>query len=178
MKSSQHKDNYHITSRTKNQQWFSEPMNRVWQQSLISFEIAYSKFPVELISFVLMQNHYHMLVRAKRCDLDGFITVFNDSFKLVNEGYHCSIIESSRYLYHSYKYVYQNPLRSTSVKFCENYPYSSLFYLVRGIEFVIPIRDYFGFKDEFAMRWLNDLMPQKETELVRWKIKKSSVIRK
>lgn len=168
---------YHVTSRTPDQKWFEKPLSIVWGQCLNSLVSAYALHQVELIGFVLMQNHYHMILRANHGYLDKFIKKINKDLNVFDPKYKCSLIQSQKYLHNTYRYVYQNPLRSQLTPLCENYPYSTLFYLVRGREFVVPITDHFGFKDEFALRWLNSIMSESETELLRWQIKKSSIIR-
>ena len=69
--------------------------------------------------------------------------------------YKYEVIQSKKYLFHTYKYIYQNPIRANLVKRAENYPYSSMYYLSRKKSFSVPLVDKYGINDEFKMTWLN-----------------------
>ena len=73
---------YHVTARSNNKEWFQLPLNQVWELSKESLKEASEVHPVELISFVLMSNHYHMLLTTPQGNLDGFIYEFNKRLAL------------------------------------------------------------------------------------------------
>lgn len=178
---------YHITMRCNNKEWFSLPLNEVWEHCLEAIKKANEKYEVRLISFVLMGNHYHMLIRTPDSNLDLFMYEMNKrlSYRLrcstsrINRvfgaRYNWCVIQSQKYLLTCYRYVYQNPLRAEIVDKCENYPYSSLNYIVQRRSFCIPISDCFGFKHKYNLRWLNQRPIEKEEDAIKRALKKTSL---
>ena len=178
---------YHVTIRTNNKEWFDIPIDRVWEFCLKSLVEANQVHQVRLISFVLMSNHYHMILKTPDCNLDKFMYEFNKRLSLrirkesrrinsvFGRRYKWCLIKSQTYLYNCYRYVYQNPLRAGLTDNVANYPYSSLYYLVNGKQFPIVLVDSFGFKDQFALTWLNKTIGQVEIEGVRRGLHSSSL---
>lgn len=170
---------YHITTRTNNKEWFDIDLKVIWIFCLNSLKEAHQKYPIELISFVLMSNHYHLIVKTPDSNIDEFMYEFNKRLSLrirlnskrINSvfggRYKWCLIRNQVYLYNCYRYVYQNPLRAGLVERVENYPYSSLHYLINGSPFVVPLVDAFGFKDQFALNWLNKTVEEKEISSIR-----------
>jgi putative transposase len=136
---------YHITSRSNHQHWFSTPMPLVWQIAVDSMNLSLSKHQAEVAQFVLMNNHYHLVIKTTGCSISDFMQTFNKSFsdKLRKESllknrmfggrYRFSLISHQSYLLNVYLYVYQNPLRAKIVTACEDYPYSTLWFESRNI---------------------------------------------
>lgn len=139
---------YHVTSRCHNKDWFQIPLPDVWRHSLSSLKESHEKFPVDLVSFVLMGNHYHMILKTPRSDLDMFMREFNRRLSLriqkqsgvLNQvfggRYKWCLINSNSYLMNCYRYVYQNPVRAGIVPFCEDYHFSTLRNVISGRAFV------------------------------------------
>ncbi len=159
---------YHVTTRSNDQMWFEIPMQEVWNIALRALRDAHERQPIELISFVLMNNHYHLILKTPLGNIDKFMMEFNARFskgirfqckrrnRIWGGRYHWCLIKSNHYLQNCYRYVYQNPIRASIVSRAENYPYSTLFYIHRSINFIIPIFDQYGFKDDYGLKWLND----------------------
>lgn len=159
---------YHITTRSNDKKWFELPIEKVWKISLRALEDAHKKHPVELISYVLMSNHYHMILKTPDANIDKFMREFNTRFakgikeenaernRIWGDRYHWCLIKSTQYFANCYRYVYQNPIRAGLVSRAEDYPYSTLHYVMTNKKFVIPIFDQYGFKDEFGLNWLNE----------------------
>lgn len=176
---------YHVTIRTYQQKFFELPMNKVWEILLESLKESQAHCQVQLISLVLMGNHYHMLVITPNGDLDIFMFEVNRRFaikmrkQLDNETpifkgrYKWTIIRSMVYFKQCYRYVYQNPLRAGLCQRVEEYPYSTLNYIVEGKRFPIPIHDKLGFKDYYNLIWLNYPVSTEELSLIRKNLRKS-----
>jgi putative transposase len=170
---------YHIVTRCNNKEWFDLPLHKVWQIALESLEYAYEKEKVDLISFVLMNNHYHMMLKTPEQNLDRFMYFFNKQLslelrmatkrinKIFGGRYKWCLIRNLSYFSNCYRYVYQNPLRAKMVKSCESYPYSTLHYITNKKEFPIPIHDQFWFKDRLGLSWLNKEVKKSELEAIR-----------
>lgn len=178
---------YHVTSRANNQKWFSLPMEQVWSICLKCIKEAHDKHKVEIISFVLMSNHYHLIVRTPEANLDSFMYEFNKrlafnlkdstegSNHLLGSRYKWCLIESQKYFGNCYRYVYQNPRRAMIADRCEHYPYSTLHFIVNNKDFVVPLFDQMGFKDPFALNWLNQQMEDDETEAIKHALRRSEL---
>lgn len=178
---------YHVTARTNNKEWFELPLIIVWQLAKESLSEAEKVHRVELISFVLMANHYHMLLMTPESNLDLFMYEFNKRLSLkirertgrINRifggRYKWCLIQSNRYFFNCYRYVYQNPVRAGVVQFCEDYPFSTLKTLINDRRFSVPIHDKFGFKDEYGLRWLNKKIEDDELLELRKKLSRSKL---
>lgn len=179
---------YHVTARTNNKEWFEIPLFKVWIFSQEALKEAEVVWPVELISFVLMNNHYHMLIITPEANLDSFMYEFNKRLalkiqretgrinKIFGSRYKWCLIQSSKYFFNCYRYVYQNPIRAGLVTKCEDYPYSTLKYLRSNNNFSIPIHDKFGFKDDYGLMWLNKSISDEELGLLKKKLARSTFV--
>jgi putative transposase len=179
---------YHITARSNNQEWFQLPMNEVWNLCLDSLKVAYEKHPVEVISFVLMSNHYHLMLKTPHSNLDLFMYEFNKSISLglrkktnrmnrmFGNRYKWCMIQSNKYFSNCLRYVYQNPLRANLVFQCQDYPYSTLYYNVKGQSFVVPLYTKYGFDDEYKIRWYNQKIQESESLAIKKGLARRSII--
>lgn len=170
---------YHVTARSNNKEWFTLPMPEMWKIAQESLKEAITVHRTEVISFVLMGNHYHMLVLTPDGNLDDFMYELNKRFALKTKArtgqinrifggrYKWCLIQSQHYLVNCYKYVYQNPVRAGIVQNCEDYPFSTLRCLISNVQFSVPIHDRYGFKDEFGLRWLNQKIGAEEETALR-----------
>ena len=129
---------YHVYIRTINKDWFKIPMYRMWELCFDCLEYALEKEEVDIHAFVLMSNHYHMLLTTPECNLDKFMQHFNRrlSKKINHEArmmnhkfanrYKWTIVGTKSYLFNIYRYLYQNPVRAGLCQLCIDYPYTSL----------------------------------------------------
>ena len=66
---------YHVTARTNNQEWFKLSLDEVWsifERVLSKVQLRYS---IEIYQFVLMSNHYHLLLSTPEANIDKAIQV-------------------------------------------------------------------------------------------------------
>jgi len=143
--------------------------------------------PVQIIAFVLMGNHYHLMIQTPQGNLDQFMYEFNKRLALkikINSGqinrifggrYKWCLIESQKYLMNCYKYIYQNPIRAGLTNRCEDYPYSTLQFVLGKSQLQVPIHDQYGFKDEFGLMWLNEKINQDEEVSLKKKLNRSVI---
>jgi len=75
---------YHVTIRSNNKEWFDLPREIVWKICLRAMVLANQKHPVRIQAFVLMANHYHLLIWTPQCNLDRFMSVFNVARKKIS----------------------------------------------------------------------------------------------
>lgn len=164
---------YHVTVRSHNKDWFELPKAEMW--TIFSDYLTLTKYiyDIEILSFVLMDNHFHLLVRTPLANLDkamnyllretsrviGFETgKINQKF---GGPYHWSLIKNYRYFLHAYKYVYRNPVDAGLVKSVEDYPFSTLYGLVGKGKLIIPVccdEPLFENTEEH-LAWLNQGYP-------------------
>lgn len=128
---------YHVYSRSNNREQFYLPLPELWPLFLRQLERTKKKFPFEIYNFVLMNNHYHLLLRTPNRDLDKIMHDFNHKLSLeilrtsgrINKvfggRYKWSLINSQIHLLTVFRYIYQNPLRKKLVDRVEDYPFSS-----------------------------------------------------
>lgn len=162
----QNKYPYHAYIRTSNKSWFDIPLYEVWEICYNSLLIAHEIVPVEIHVFVLMSNHYHLILSTPDSNIDKFMEYFNktlsnrikrysgaENHKFANR-YKWTIIDSKAYLFNIYRYLYQNPVRANLCKKCLDYPYTSLRFSPmqkRKLKIKVHI-DYFKFRE-----WMDQL---------------------
>ena len=143
---------YHVTTRITEEK-FSSSLVQVWHRCQKALKLAHHQLSVEVISFVLMDNHYHLLMKTPKGNIEQFMAEFHRH--LENEHFSSAkwcLIASTEYFSNCYRYVYQNPLRAGLVRVAEDYPFSTLRHIVKGEKFSVPVHDKYGFKDEYALQ--------------------------
>ena len=160
---------YHITARCINKEWFQIPLNEVWEiLSEYLFFIHYA-YNVKVHSFVLMNNHFHLILTTPDANLSEAMNYFmretSKQFGLVSGRinqiyggpYFWSLLKSQVYYGHAYKYVYRNPVEAGLCLNVEEYPFSTLHSLVGNSKTIIPLSDdTLLFSDlESQINWLN-----------------------
>jgi putative transposase len=127
---------FHITARTANDLYFEVPISTVWKECLEKLKAAQLAYPLDIHSFVLMNNHYHMLIYTPEANIDKFMHFFNKNLaqniarhagrinRIFAANYKWTVISSQDYYLNVVRYIYQNPIRANLVKKIEDYPYS------------------------------------------------------
>ena len=136
---------YHVLSRGNQRQaiFVDDEDRRLFLERLS--EIA-ARFEVECFAYVLMSNHYHLLLRTRRANLSKAMqwlgVAYSSRFNLKN---HCSghlfqgrfksmLVENDAYLLQLSYYIHRNPLRAGMVKRLADYPWSSYLVYAYGKE--------------------------------------------
>ncbi len=152
---------YHVTSRTNNKVPFPLPLYHVWDIAKQALIYARERVDVEVNCFVLMNNHYHLLITTPDENIDKFMMLFNHRLsksiakysKVINHKfsnrYKWSIVQDNNYLQNVYRYIYQNPLRAGIVDRCISYPYSSL-HFTNFEGRLINFKPHFRYTDEVS----------------------------
>jgi len=127
---------YHVTSRGNDRQavFFS---NRDYRKFLGYLAAAKEKFGCVIHAYVLMTNHYHLVVETPRPNLGRVMHFLNGSYTIyVNvkhrRGGHlfqgrfkALIVDRDACLLELTRYIHLNPVRTSLVERPETYPYSS-----------------------------------------------------
>ena len=127
---------YHLMSRGNNGQTiFSNDNDRILFLETIS-EMA-ERYEFEIYAYVLMSNHYHLLVKTLRPNLTKAMQWFgttytrrfnNRNFKsghLFQGRYRSIIVQNDAYLMRLSCYIHRNPVRAGIVERLVDYPWSS-----------------------------------------------------
>ncbi len=132
---------YHVYNRVNNKERLFKLKNTfpVFIEALRESAEKYAVLPHH---FVLLENHYHLMVSTPKCNLSLFMTSLNTKIsKKLNKSlgrinhffggrYGATVIQDESYIFRLIKYIYQNPVKAGIVKTPSLYPYSSLkFYL-------------------------------------------------
>jgi REP element-mobilizing transposase RayT len=165
---------YHVVARTTNKDWFNVPLPLLWDIFSDYLHLIHSLYEVEILSFVLMSNHYHMLIYTPHANLPQAmnylqrevskqINLFSGRINQVFGGpYNWSMISDNRYFLTAYKYVYRNPVDAHLCSSVINYKYSTLHGLLGFNRLIIPLRyDELLFSDlEEHLKWLDQPFPR------------------
>lgn len=127
---------YHVLSRgNQRQAIFTDDEDRLMFLERLS-EVA-DRFEVQFYAYVLMDNHYHLLLQTRRANLSKAMqwlgVAYTSRFNLKN---HCSghlfrgrfksmLVENDAYLLQLSYYIHRNPLRAGLVKRLADYRWSS-----------------------------------------------------
>lgn len=162
---------YHLTGKTKDQLWTSTPMQLMWKELGLNINYLCKTNKIEVISFVLMRNHYHLLCISKPADIKKLITGLKPN---IYSNIKIQFINSQIYLKNCYLYIYQNPKRANLVSRIENYPYSTLFNIAKATSPLFPLSDRFGPPDEYKLHLLNKPISNRDITNIKglnaWKI--------
>jgi putative transposase len=161
---------YHITARTNNRDWFAVPMENVWRIMSDYLFFMHHAFGAEIIAFVLMGNHFHLIARFPSANMSEAMQYFmretsrsiayasHRTNHVYGSRYFRSRIKSSRHLDHVYKYVYRNPVEARLAVSVHDYRYSTLRCKL-GFEggFIPVIADNYLFNSDTrrTLDWLN-----------------------
>jgi putative transposase len=182
---------YHVTLRSHNKVMFEMDISKLWLFSCDLLLFCTYAFKLEIHSFVLMNNHYHMLIRTPEANLDKFMNYFNRELSRemtyktgsINQKfgarYHSSIVSELRYYSNVYKYVYRNPVEANLCSDVQDYPYSSLNFLLGRDTYRFPIFDtYFELLEDHwpTLYWLNTSYADLELKKIKSGFKKAHFI--
>ncbi len=110
-------------------------------------------FNLRVHAFVLMNNHFHLIVRTPDGNLSDAMRYFmrETSREItfvsgrINQTYgsrfHRSLLHSPLYYLHAYKYLYRNPVEAGLCELVEEYKFSSLQGLLGETWLDVPVRE-------------------------------------
>lgn len=153
---------YHLICRGNNQNIFL--YKKDFEKYVYGLDKYSNKFLVEIISFALMPNHVHLLIKQKsetsiskfmQVVTTSYATYFNLKYKrkghLFEGRYKHIAVETDEYLVHLSRYIHLNPTSASIVKKPKDYYWSSYrHYLgLERLDFVDekPILSYFSSND-------------------------------
>lgn len=145
-------------------------MDQVWE--IFSRQLTYITwaYGAKIHSFVLMNNHFHLLISTPEANLPVMMQNFmretsryiNEEAGRINQTYGArhfrTVISTPHYFQLVYKYVYYNPVAAGIASSCEDYKYSSLNFLLGRSPASFPIiEDESLFLNiDRTLKWLNE----------------------
>jgi len=128
---------YHVTARG-NERKNIFLSRRDYERFLSYLTDAVHKFGMVLHTFVLMTNHYHLILESPRANLSSFMHALNSAYTtyfnikrgrsghLFQGRYKAMVVDKDHYLLELSRYIHLNPVRAGLAEKPEDYPYSSL----------------------------------------------------
>lgn len=189
---------YHVTARVNNREAFPIPLFEMW--SILNLQVTQIAllYGAEVHALVMMPNHFHLLMTLPdpefdlgkvmnrfMCDLTLECHRYSGrSGRLFGKRYHWSIIRSSRYYGHVFKYIYRNPVKANLSETVEEYEFSTLrgllghqhlsfpiFFTRCGLELNIPEAD-----DHYNwLEWLNRPFVKEAEVLIQKSLRKKEI---
>jgi REP element-mobilizing transposase RayT len=175
---------YHVMNRTNNRDWFVVSPNECWDIFCDFLFLVQRQYNLQIHLFILMSNHYHLLVSTPERNLSVAIgqwqslvaktinTEAGRSNHLFGGQYKASVIEQESYFYMCYQYLLRNPVRAGMIKSGEIYPFSTIAGEVGHNRLQVPIyqklRESFISKDLISVLELgNQEMKEDHQEMVK-----------
>lgn len=172
---------YHLSGRSNNKEFFDLPLDNVWQILSAQLGKLQKKFDLKIAAFVLMNNHFHLLMLTPQEDIDWVMFYFmKDTTKIINKQsgrinrvygsrYRGCLVENQHYLLNAYKYIYQNPIRAGLSQRAQDYKFSTLntsILLPFNLEEIVPLSLQSRNK-ELESRWINETFTADENSSIR-----------
>lgn len=181
---------FQITGRCINRDWFEVPLRDIWPIYTDHLYFCAKAFEVEIFSFVLMQNHFHLLAKFPENNLSKVMCYFmgetsrqiTKNANRINRTYgtrfHSSLITKDSHFRNVYKYNYRNPVKAGIVPKAELYEFSTLSGLLGQTRLDIPVvEDLILFENpEKTLAWINR-MPDEHHELELQKALRGSMMK-
>ena len=183
---------YHVRNRTIDGTFYPpNEMASIWNLTCDLLRICTWAFGARVHSFVLMSNHYHLLLSTTEENIDKCIQYFQSELSrrlsMRNEmqalrfatRYKWSVVADPLYFQKVYRYVYQNPLRAGLVNEVEAYPWSTLSGRLGNTLHQIPVYEFEPFKEflpkcfEEEVPWLNEIISDNQLAAIQKGLKKS-----
>lgn len=116
--------------------------------------IACKLYDVQLHAYVLMNNHYHLLIETKKENLSKYMKQINASYAMYfnkknkrSGRFKSWYVTDEAYLYTLVNYIGNNPLKAKIVKKAEQYPYGSYQAFVKELEPIECLKSSFVFTE-------------------------------
>jgi len=176
---------YHVTSRTNNREWFYIPTSEVWPIFEEKLTRANDLYETEIHAFVLMSNHFHLILSDKTGNIAPTIRyLLTEVSKAINFiahrmnhvfgiRYKWSALRNAITYAYVYKYVLRNPVRAGIARTVEEYPMSTLHHELNGslripmVERFAPLWDFIPREMKPRLEWLNVATPKEHESLIK-----------
>lgn len=143
-------------------------------------------YDVQLHAYVLMSNHYHLLIETKQENLSKFMKHINASYAIYfnkknkrsghlwQGRFKSWYVTDESYLYTLINYIENNPIKAKIVQQLGEYPYSSYLSFVEIEESIDCLKNSFVFTDYTDIKEREAFLQSATNEFILAEIKKSS----
>ncbi|MCB0403664.1 MAG: transposase [Bdellovibrionales bacterium] len=182
---------YHVSGRSNNKEWFYLEMPEVWDIFSEKLLLVSMEYGAQVIAFVLMHNHYHLLLTTPRANLDRIMNyLMREVSRSIGKKsgrinhvfggrYYWSLIDNALYFSHAYRYVYRNPVEAGICRSVGEFAFSTYKYLGNIDSPPFPLHDYrhryfCTIPHHLGQRglWLNQNYEDGEADLIRRALRK------
>jgi len=173
---------YNISARCINRDWFQIPMETVWNIFCEELTFVNKKYHFQIHSFVLMNNHYHLIASTPDSNVSQCMQQFmhRTSKRLTKAGnrinqtfagrhYKC-ILQHPNYFLNAYKYNYRNPVAAGVCEKVQEYAYSTLHGKLNLSDQLVPVCEdiTLNFDTVGTLAWLNTAPESNKAEGFRY----------
>ncbi len=163
---------YHVTNRSNNKEWFYIPIEESWEVFTDVLSRCCEMYQAEIHTFVLMSNHYHLILSTPKRNLSKIIRYFQTEVcreiqrrsgrinHVFGGRYKWSALTSASAIAYGYKYVLRNPVVAGVCGKVEDYPFSTLWNKNKYSFGHIPL------VEGITLHW--KLLPKSESERLNW----------
>lgn len=161
-----------MRARSNNKEAFPLPLDEVWEIFIDLLGMVSEKYHAHIHSFVLMRNHYHLILSTPQLNLDAIMQYLNREAskqiglksgrinRIFGGRYQRSLIEEDSYFLNAYKYVFRNPVKAGVCGYVEDYRFSTLPIQLGKEKWPFPL----SFEPEFFF----ELLPVEKQQLLNW----------
>lgn len=185
---SSHEYPYHITARCINREWFTLSLESVWDIFSNYLFFCHHAFNLQIHSFVLMNNHFHLLISTPQSNISEVMRyLMTETSREISRQsgrinqtyggpYFASLIAKDIYYMHVYKYIYRNPVDAKITKTVEEYKFSTLSQLLGIQKGIIPLtEDHLLFNNVANnLTWLNTGYSEENKKAIGSALRKKS----
>lgn len=173
---------YHITARSNNKEDFFLPRKELWNIFTTLLGELQKDYGIKISAFVLMVNHFHLLILTPNEDIDRvmYFLMKKSTLKIqkmsgrINKifggRYKGSIIENHRYLLNVYKYIYRNPIAAGICKRAEDYEFSTLHSVLNHKELYFDVETII---EGSELEWINQSFKEEEAQSIKFGLKRT-----
>jgi putative transposase len=173
---------YHITARSNNKENFFLPIKELWDIFTILLGQLQKEYEIKISAFVLMNNHFHLLILTPNEDIDRvmYFLMKKSTLKIQKQTgrinkiyggrYKGSIIENHRYLLNVYKYIYRNPIAAGICEKAEDYEFSTLFNVLNRRQLPFDVEPII---EGAELEWINQSFKEKEAQSIQFGLKRT-----
>lgn len=181
---------YHVMARVNHRHDFPLPLRDCWFICMKLLKKVTLSLTADVHGFVLMSNHYHMLLTTPKNNIDVIMKVFNREITraistrtgldnhIFGARYRWSLVYDSFSFAYVLKYIYRNPIKAKISYSVEEYPFSTVksLLLPKMFPHINPPRQFgesFSKKEPAALlAWLNQPLKTEEESLIQKAIRR------
>lgn len=135
---------YHIYQRGNNKEYIFQDDN-VKSFILRCLKKYNTKFDYEILAYVIMDNHYHLLIKTNKSPINEIMFyldnllgkyikgVLNRTGHAFDSRYKSKLVDNNAYLVWLLRYIHRNPIKADICDSLEKYPWSSHYFYKNNI---------------------------------------------